>query len=320
MSLILVATTSTNPTGKRVERILRNKGCDTIFMAIDEIARGKAEFSCDFGNGAASLTYNKRSCDLDEIGGAWDWHVNVFHIDERRQKPLAVLREMQHTFSGLFNCINQNVWLNPPYLIRNTQEKISQMVFAQDCGLRIPRTVLSTKWDDIQKLGDRSILKMPVSGMIDDNSKVLYTTVLDEKQRSRLRHTSPFPGIHQAYISKKREWRITIVGEKVFPAAIYTEADAKDDWRKHQHSNDHVTFKDEPLPDPAIGLKCNTMLKKLGLRYGAFDFIETPDGEMVFLEVNSAGQYGWLEDQLGLPISEAIADLLIEIADAHVHR
>lgn len=42
--------------------------------------------------------------------------------------------------------------------------------------------------------------------------------------------------------------------------------------------------------------------------------IEDPDGRIVFLECNPNGQYGWLEEQLGFPISQAIAGELIKIA------
>jgi hypothetical protein len=39
--------------------------------------------------------------------------------------------------------------------------------------------------------------------------------------------------------------------------------------------------------------------------------ILTPDGRYVFLEINPSGQYLWIEDNTGLPISSAICDLLM---------
>jgi hypothetical protein len=36
----------------------------------------------------------------------------------------------------------------------------------------------------------------------------------------------------------------------------------------------------------------------------------TPEGRYVFLEVNPAGQYMWIESKLGLPITAALADAL----------
>jgi hypothetical protein len=48
-----------------------------------------------------------------------------------------------------------------------------------------------------------------------------------------------------------------------------------------------------------------------GLVYGTIDLIVTPDNRYVFLELNSAGEYSWIEELTGLPISEAIADYLL---------
>jgi len=47
------------------------------------------------------------------------------------------------------------------------------------------------------------------------------------------------------------------------------------------------------------------------LNYGAIDIILTPEGKHVFLELNPAGEFFWLERAPGLPISDAIADLLL---------
>jgi biotin carboxylase len=47
------------------------------------------------------------------------------------------------------------------------------------------------------------------------------------------------------------------------------------------------------------------------LHYGAADFILTPDGRHVFLEINPAGEFFWLEKYTGLPLSGAIASLLV---------
>jgi glutathione synthase/RimK-type ligase-like ATP-grasp enzyme len=50
------------------------------------------------------------------------------------------------------------------------------------------------------------------------------------------------------------------------------------------------------------------------LNYGAIDIIVTPDGRHVFLEINPVGKFFWLERCPGLPISDAIADVLLGLA------
>jgi hypothetical protein len=52
-------------------------------------------------------------------------------------------------------------------------------------------------------------------------------------------------------------------------------------------------------------------LREFKLVFGAFDFSVTPDGRWWFLECNPAGQWGWIAEQTGLPIAEAIADELV---------
>jgi D-alanine-D-alanine ligase-like ATP-grasp enzyme len=48
-------------------------------------------------------------------------------------------------------------------------------------------------------------------------------------------------------------------------------------------------------------------MRRLGLTFGALDFVMTADGDLVFLEVNPNGQWLWLDDQLDFGISEAVA-------------
>lgn len=57
------------------------------------------------------------------------------------------------------------------------------------------------------------------------------------------------------------------------------------------------------------------MLDYFGLEFGAFDLILTPENEYYFLELNANGQWGWIQYMTGLPIKEAIADLLIKAHD-----
>ena len=50
--------------------------------------------------------------------------------------------------------------------------------------------------------------------------------------------------------------------------------------------------------------------RRSGFVYGAFDFIVTPEGRYVFLEINPGGQYMWVEAKTEMPITEALADAL----------
>jgi glutathione synthase/RimK-type ligase-like ATP-grasp enzyme len=119
------------------------------------------------------------------------------------------------------------------------------------------------------------------------------------------------PVIFQEYIEKKLELRITVIGDKVFPCAIYSQDSSnvanKTDWRHDPYASRHEAY---PLPKE-IEEKCVKLIQNLGLKYGAIDMIVTPDDEYIFLETNANGAWLWIQDLTGMPIAEAFADLLI---------
>lgn len=101
--------------------------------------------------------------------------------------------------------------------------------------------------------------------------------------------------------------RLTVVGDRFFPVAVHASSDeARTDWRSDY---DSLTYEPVEIPDE-IRFSVTSLLKQLGLSFGAFDFTITPEGEWVFLEINPNGQWGWIEERTGLPITSAMADLL----------
>jgi D-alanine-D-alanine ligase-like ATP-grasp enzyme len=52
-------------------------------------------------------------------------------------------------------------------------------------------------------------------------------------------------------------------------------------------------------------------MRRLELTYGAIDMRMTPQGEYVFLEINPAGQWQFIEQQTKQPITKALADELV---------
>ena len=69
----------------------------------------------------------------------------------------------------------------------------------------------------------------------------------------------------------------------------------------------HVAHRNARLACPSEMIE---YLTAFNLNYGAFDFVITPDGEWIMLECNPSGQWLWLHHVAGLPIPEALADLL----------
>ncbi|KKR06259.1 MAG: RimK domain protein ATP-grasp [candidate division WS6 bacterium GW2011_GWF2_39_15] len=114
------------------------------------------------------------------------------------------------------------------------------------------------------------------------------------------------PMIFQQLIHKAYDLRVTVIGKKVFGCKIVSE---KMDWRTAQ-SEPETLYTPFDLSDE-ITSKCLLMNQQLGLNFGAYDFAYSNDGKLVFLEINPNGQWGFVEDRTGLPLSKAMAEVLI---------
>jgi glutathione synthase/RimK-type ligase-like ATP-grasp enzyme len=113
----------------------------------------------------------------------------------------------------------------------------------------------------------------------------------------------------QEYIEKEYELRIIYVDGYLFTGAIHSKTFSEEpvDWRASKKNE----FKWETFTvQMEFADRVRAFMKKTGLYFGALDVIVQPDGQYVFLEVNPTGEWGMLERDLNLPISQAIADAL----------
>jgi glutathione synthase/RimK-type ligase-like ATP-grasp enzyme len=77
--------------------------------------------------------------------------------------------------------------------------------------------------------------------------------------------------------------------------------------------NLNVPINNWAVPDFVQGLARKT-LERLGLELGVIDLKETPNGELIWLEVNPQGQFLFLEPFTTLNLAENFADYLLNTA------
>jgi glutathione synthase/RimK-type ligase-like ATP-grasp enzyme len=193
---------------------------------------------------------------------------------------------------------------------------------AREVGLVIPRTLVTNDPDRARAffndLRGRVVAKLlrPLSVSMGPAPVFVYTSDVkreDLQEAERLRHS---PMVFQERIAKAVELRIAYVEGKCFVGAIQAResSEGQTDWRLSDP--EECPWIEARLPGE-IENRLDTLMRSLGLAYGAIDLIETPDKEHIFLEVNPGGEWGMLERDLGLPISEALADALLRPAGDH---
>jgi hypothetical protein len=209
-------------------------------------------------------------------------------------------------------------WCNPADKAARANNKPLQLAQARAVGLAIPQTLFSNDPDAIRAFHARyagNVIFKPflqpqwlnASTTYSYFTSVLPASALD--QRNSLRHC---PGIYQPRIDKRHELRVTMVGRHVFATRIDSQASRTSalDWR--QDLLQQCPLSDITLP-PALVERCHALMARLGLVFGCIDFIVTPQGDYVFLEVNEMGQFLWIEERCpSTRLLDAFTQMLIQ--------
>jgi glutathione synthase/RimK-type ligase-like ATP-grasp enzyme len=112
------------------------------------------------------------------------------------------------------------------------------------------------------------------------------------------------PVIFQRHVAAVADLRATIVGDEIFAAAVDLRDLEYDVDVRMNFNAKHVAHN---LPDD-VADKLRGLMRRLGLVYGAIDLRLTEDGRYVFLEINPAGQFLYVEQQTGQPIASPPAE------------
>ncbi len=208
-------------------------------------------------------------------------------------------------------------WLNSPLNIMAAENKPRQLALALECGFKIPSTLITNNHSHAQEFtsNNPSIAKPIREALLEDegNERIIFTNSISEITNADIEAITAVPIILQSEIKKKSDIRATVVGENVYAAEILSQAldDTKTDWRRGSHAD--ITHNTHELPKD-IADQCIQIVKALGLRFGAVDFVLDLSDVYWFLEVNPNGQWAWIENRTGIPLSSAIVDELERIA------
>lgn len=200
--------------------------------------------------------------------------------------------------------------LDPPAVYERARVKPWQLLQAQAAGLEVPDTLESNDPEAVRAFADAHpegiIAKMYNDFRLGD--RTVYTNVLGPEDLAALDSLSACPMIFQAAVPKAQELRVVVIGEQVWGAALPTAtlAGAEQDWRRVGAATLHL-WRPVELPE-AVRAGMLRLHDRLGTNYGSADFVQTPDGRLVFLENNTVGESFWMYDMFGLP--DALAGVL----------
>lgn len=219
-------------------------------------------------------------------------------------------REAKYGLGGVLTSLPA-LWVNHPARLADAAYKPVQLVAARRCGLTVPDTLITQDPGAVREfaaegttvtkiLGANTILEQGVR-------KVAFTRVIGDADLADLRGIDVTTHLFQRWVPKAYEARVIVIGEQITAAAIHAGTPASYvDWRTEYDGCVYELI--DPPAEVVTGVRA--LMRMLDLRYAALDFVIAPDGQWYHLEVNAGGQWGWIQDKTGAPLTEQLADLL----------
>lgn len=319
---ILIVTTAVDEASDAVALELQRAGAPFLRLNTEDFpVESRSSFRSDDNGVSASWSSDGGIYPFDRIRRVWfrRHRLPALPPDTEPAHAEYTLRESQWFVRGLMfslaEVIPRTDWMSHPLAIERAESKILQLRAAGSLGLVCPPTLISNDPMEIREFfranNGSIVAKALRSGYFDygEHQTAAFTTALAEADLANDLALSAAPVIYQRHLPKSADVRVTVVGEEVFAAAIHSQAhpSAMTDWRQTSEDLVHAPI---ALP-PTVRTACLSLVRHLGLAFGAIDLVLTPQQEFYFLEINPSGQWLWIEDRLGYPISNRIAAWLM---------
>jgi hypothetical protein len=310
-----------------IEEELRRR--DVAFVRFDlgdfpEQLRLAAEAGDDGSGWHGTLTTQAQTILLEDIVSVWWRRPRSYVAPSQYAAPMRAFIE-QEAYRGFLGILMGNVsakrpfWVSPRDRIQATECKPAQLAAARSLGFRIPRTLITSDPVAAQQFYDRChgnvVCKVVAQGLLDrqvppQEARFMYTSRLEPEHLALLESVRVTATLFQEQIAKALELRVVVMGRQVFAVEIYSQNHKSTslDWRR---SYRELSYGIHRLPHE-VEQQVLSLVRLFGLQYSSMDFILTPEGEYVFLEMNGAGQFYWLEPKTGLKLAAAMANLLTE--------
>lgn len=265
------------------------------------------------GTGQSRFSLEKHCFAEDEVSGAWFRRAPRTSSGKKDDVSNFVLRESDGYLKGIWETTSW-LWMNFPSAVARAELKLLQLRHAQQIGLKVPDTLVTNCPEATRSFAEgRNVIAKTVVGgglSIDGIGHAIFTTAVTSGDLDIDSEIQACPLTFQNRIPVQYDLRVTVVGDSVFAArvAVRDRNDSDVDWRGLDPARLH--YERDSLPQE-IEIKCRKLVAAFGLMYGALDFVVTPDGEYVFLELNPSGQWVWLERRLRMPITDTILDILV---------
>jgi glutathione synthase/RimK-type ligase-like ATP-grasp enzyme len=240
-----------------------------------------------------------REIPLNDVSGVY---LRPLELPTRWADALARLRA--HAFHQAFLewlDVASTLVVNRPSSMDFNSSKPLQIQAIARAGFLVPETLVTSDPGEVRTFWDHHgrVIFKSVSGVRS------IVQELDEAGARRLDRVRDLPTQFQAYVPGV-DVRVHVVGDRTFAAEVRSPAI---DYRYAGRAGAEAEVTAAELGDE-VQERCLALARQFDLAFCGIDLRRRPDGEHVCFEVNPMPAYSYYESHTGLPISQALVDLL----------
>jgi hypothetical protein len=221
--MILIITHKTDYTADFLVNILNHRSIEYRRFNCEDLL--SSNYEIEFG---AGFKYSILGC--ADFHSVWFRRTKLPDLNGLSSSETAyILSETDSLIQNLLSILNVN-WISEPTAVYRAENKLLQLKTAMELGFNIPQTLITSSKERLINFyrEQKSIIVKPFSQTrITDvvNPGFIFTSVVTEKEINSIDDYDLTPCIFQQNVEKDYELRITVVGSKVFPAAVDSQDD-----------------------------------------------------------------------------------------------
>ncbi len=259
-----------------------------------------------FGNGQHGVAFRQDELRAtgEELVGVWLRRIPTVQLDQLQPEDRRFAAyEWRQSLEGALDQAPCRL-VNDPWAETRAGRKAIQLAIALRCGLRVPQTLITNEAEEVRDFYEKHSGRVVVKVFRSPDKYLVETRALRQEDLANLEYLHLAPAIFQERLAGASDVRVTVVDQQIFAARLTPRREM-------------VDYRLDPLADIEpfdvghdVEKSMLALMSELGLSYCSADFRLTPEGELVFLDLNPGGQFLFVEIRAGHPISRALALLL----------
>lgn len=321
---VLIITAKSDVHCDYVSKVIQDLGHETIRLNTEDIAYNSS-FDINISENNINIYYSILDSNIEFTPN------DIFSIWYRKPEPVLT-KGFEHEYSAqkfvedeynfflksFYDLLKDKFWVNHYWANRIASQKLPNLKLANKLGLKTPETLVTNNPLEAENFCKKynfevSVKTFGFSGFATNqgNHYMCYAQKITKKNFHKFKNSiSLAPVLLQNYIEKEIELRVTIMGNRIFTAGIYSQQSeqSKYDFRAiDPYEIKHIEYQ---LPKE-IETKLLLFNKHYHLNFSTFDIILDKERNYIFLECNPNGQWLWLEDVTNMKMCEGMANLLL---------